>query len=142
VGFRVTTALRLLLGYRPFSGAQTASIYPGNRNTTALVSSGAAMFVGSWGEKPQWPPITEIMSFRKPQLFVEFPYMWLSNLKFYEPRKLNVFIYNSHIPPILRVHGLYCKGRPRHSSPLSPPPQLRPCLFGAYLKLPLDTLVY
>jgi hypothetical protein len=100
------TARRLLLGYRPFGGTQTASIYPGNRNKTALVCSGAARLVGAWGEKTQWPPVTEIMGFRKPQLFIGFPYMWLSNLKFYEPRKVFFFTDNSHIPPIFA--GSWC----------------------------------
>jgi len=51
------TARRPTLGYRPFRGKQTAFLYPGNRNTTALVCSGTVRFVGAWGEKKQWPPI-------------------------------------------------------------------------------------
>jgi hypothetical protein len=106
---------------------QTASLYPGNRNKTALVCSGAARFVGAWGEKQQWPPITEIITVRKPQLFIEFPYMWLSNLKFYEPRKLNVFTYNSHIPLIFAGSWTLLQGA---ASPfVAPTSQLRPCLL-------------
>jgi hypothetical protein len=34
--------------------------------------------------KSQWPPLTEFMNFKKSQLFIYFPYMRLSNLKFVE----------------------------------------------------------
>jgi hypothetical protein len=80
------------------------------------------------GEKQQWPPITEIMTFRKSQLFIEFPYMWLSNLKFYEPRKLNVFTYNSHIPLIFAGSWTLLQGA---ASPLVSPTPACWCLFKA-----------
>jgi hypothetical protein len=60
-----------------------------------------------------------MMSFRKPQLFIEFPYLKLSNLKFYEPRKLDVFTYNSQIPPIFAGSWTLLHWA---ASPLVPPP--------------------
>jgi hypothetical protein len=39
----------------------------------------------------QLPPSTEAMNLEKLQLFIEFPLIWLSNLKFFEWIKINFF---------------------------------------------------
>ena len=52
-------------------------------------TSGVARFFGAWGQQSQWLSLTEIMNLRKSQLFIEFPYITLNNLKFVERRKSN-----------------------------------------------------
>jgi hypothetical protein len=39
------------------------------------------------GEQQQWPPMTEITSFKKVESFIKFPFICLNNLKFVERKK-------------------------------------------------------
>jgi hypothetical protein len=47
-----------------------------------ITCSGVATFFGTWGEWPQWLPQQKLWTLKKSQLFTEFLYIWLSNLKF------------------------------------------------------------
>jgi len=40
---------------------------------SVCIVSGITRFIGAWGEKWQWPPVTEIMVLKKSQSVTEFP---------------------------------------------------------------------
>jgi len=63
---------------------------------SVCVVSGITRFFGAWGEKSQWPPVTESMDLKKSQSVTEFPFIWLSNLGFVEHRRSFFLIYNSN----------------------------------------------
>jgi hypothetical protein len=45
------------------------------------VCSGIARLLGTRGEQPNWPHVTDIMHFKNTPSFIEIPFIWLSNLK-------------------------------------------------------------
>jgi hypothetical protein len=55
------------------------------------VANGVATFIGAQGGSSQWPPLSEIMNFKKPKPLIEFPFIWLNNITHVE-RKESKFI--------------------------------------------------
>jgi hypothetical protein len=62
-------------------------------NSSITADTDLPRSLGIWGNWPQWLSATAIMNLKKSQLCIEFPFIWLSNLKFIEHRKSN----SSHV---------------------------------------------
>jgi hypothetical protein len=70
-----------------FSKAAQSTQHEINRD----VANGVATFTGAQGGSSQWPPLSEIMIFKKLKPFIEFYFIWLNNLSHVE-RKESKFI--------------------------------------------------
>jgi hypothetical protein len=67
--------------------------------------------------------MTEITNFKKSQSLIEFPFIWLNNLKFFELRKSVFFIYNGHFATHFAAPWTLPLGRPQYC----PPPLMPLC---------------